>query len=246
DAEAFKAIRSKTVGELRELILGDETSETDLEALHQAFTPEIAAAVAKLMSNKDLVLAAAKIRVVTRCRNTMGQRGVLGVRLQPNHPADDVAGILLAAFDGLLYGCGDAVIGVNPVSESVETVSAILHALQRLIEAYRIPTQACCLAHISTQLAALDHGAPVDLLLQSVAGTQKANASFGITLKMLREGREKILAHYKKRFSPRRRGGAEEAKIGTQESGITGKDQPAGELPWEDEPASRKSEEAVK
>src|SRR5262249_36312795 len=200
DAEAFKAIRSKTVGELRELILGDETSETDLEALHQAFTPEIAAAVAKLMSNKDLVLAAAKIRVVTRCRNTMGQRGVLGVRLQPNHPADDVAGILLAAFDGLLYGCGDAVIGVNPVSESVETVSAILHALQRLIDAYQIPTQACCLAHVSTQLAALARGAPVDLLFQSVAGTQEANESFGITLEMLREGRERVLEEHRKRF----------------------------------------------
>src|SRR5260221_2960182 len=199
DQQSFATIKSMTVGEFREFILRDETSEADLKRLHWAITPEIAAAVAKLMSNKDLILAAAKIRVVTRCRNTMGERGVLGIRLQPNHPADDVAGILLAAFDGLLYGCGDAVIGVNPATDSVETVSAILHALDRLIDAYKIPTQACCLAHISTQLAALDRGAPVDLLFQSVAGTQKANESFGITLSMLREGRERVLEHHRNR-----------------------------------------------
>jgi len=152
------------------------------------------------MSNKDLILAAAKIRVITRCRNTMGQRGVLGIRLQPNHPADDVAGILLSTFDGLLYGCGDAVIGVNPATDSVETVCTILHALERLIGAYKVPTQACCLAHISTQLAALERGAPVDLLFQSVAGTQKANESFGITLDMLKEGRERVLEQHKKRL----------------------------------------------
>jgi ethanolamine ammonia-lyase large subunit len=200
DGESFAAIKSMTVGEFREFILRDETSEVDLKRLHWAITPEIAAAVAKLMSNKDLILAAAKIRVVTRCRNTMGQRGILGIRLQPNHPADDVAGILLAAFDGLLYGCGDAVIGVNPATDSVETVSAILHALQRLIEAYQIPTQACCLAHISTQLQALDRGAPVDLLFQSIAGTQKANESFGVSLSMLKEGRERVSQHHKHRF----------------------------------------------
>jgi ethanolamine ammonia-lyase large subunit len=213
DKQGFAAIKNMTVGELREFILADETTGDDLKRLHWAITPEIAAAVAKLMSNKDLVLAAAKVRVITRCRNTMGQRGVLGIRLQPNHPADDVAGILLAAFDGLLYGCGDAVIGVNPATDSVETVSAILHALDRLIEAYKIPTQACCLAHISTQLAALDRGAPVDLLFQSIAGTQKANASFGISLEMLREGRERVLEHNRKR-SPRRHGDTEKSEEG--------------------------------
>ncbi|HZU32922.1 MAG TPA: ethanolamine ammonia-lyase subunit EutB [Candidatus Angelobacter sp.] len=200
DEQAFAAIRSLTVGEFREFILRDETTGDELHRLRWAITPEIAAAVAKLMSNKDLVLAAAKLRVVTQCRNTMGQRGVLGIRLQPNHPADDVAGILLAAFDGLLYGCGDAVIGVNPATDSVETVSAILHALNRLINAYKIPTQACCLAHISTQLAAMDRGAPVDLLFQSVAGTQKANESFGVTLELLREGRERVLEQHRQRF----------------------------------------------
>ena len=199
DQESFSSIKSMTVGEFREFILSDDTDEAMLKSLHWAITPEIAAAVTKLMSNKDLVLAANKIRVITRCRNTMGQRGVLGIRLQPNHPADDAAGILLSAFDGLLYGCGDAVIGVNPATEAVESVSAILHALSRLIDAYNIPTQACCLAHISTQLKAMERGAPLDLLFQSVAGTQKANESFGITLSMLREGRERVLEHHPKR-----------------------------------------------
>ena len=200
DQAAFASIKSMTIGEFREFVLSDETGEAELKRLHWAITPEIAAATAKLMSNKDLVLAASKIRVVTRCRNTMGERGVLGIRLQPNHPADDIAGILLSCFDGLLYGCGDAVIGVNPATDSVETVSAILHALNRLIEAYNIPTQACCLAHISTQIAALDRGAPVDLLFQSVAGTQKANESFGISLSMLREGKERVMEHHSKTF----------------------------------------------
>ncbi|HEX7286164.1 MAG TPA: ethanolamine ammonia-lyase subunit EutB [Candidatus Angelobacter sp.] len=196
DREGFAAIKSMTVGEFREFILRDETSEDDLRRLCWTITPEMAAAVAKLMSNKDLVLAAAKIRVITHCRNTMGQRGVLGIRLQPNHPADDIAGILLAALDGLLMGCGDAVIGVNPATDSVQTVSAILHALQRLIGVYNIPTQACCLAHISTQLEAMEKGAPVDLLFQSIAGTQKANESFGISLTMLHEGKERVLEHH--------------------------------------------------
>ena len=182
DQEAFRAIQSMTVGEFREYILDDATEEAELKRLQWAIIPEIAAAVAKIMSNKDLVLAAAKIRNVTRCRNTMGERGVLGIRVQPNHPADDIGGILLAAFEGLLYGCGDAVIGVNPASDSVETVDSILRALARLVDAYQVPTQTCCLAHISTQLAALAGGAPVDLLFQSVAGTEAANRSFGITL----------------------------------------------------------------
>ena len=199
DQEAFRPIGSMTVGEFREFLLDDATTGTQLQPLQQAIIPEIAAAVAKLMSNKDLVLAAAKIRNVTRCRNTMGERGVLGIRVQPNHPADDIGGILLAAFEGLLYGCGDAVIGVNPATDSVETVSAILLALNRLVDAYEIPTQICCLAHITTQLAALNRGAPVDLLFQSVAGTEAANRSFGITLNMLREGCKQVLEHHRQR-----------------------------------------------
>ncbi len=199
DQQGFRSIASMTVGEFREFLLDDATTDTQLQPLQQAIIPEIAAAVTKLMSNKDLVLAAAKIRNVTRCRNTMGERGVLGIRVQPNHPADDIGGILLAAFEGLLYGCGDAVIGVNPATDSVETVSAILLALNRLVDAYEIPTQICCLAHITTQLAALNRGAPVDLLFQSVAGTEAANRSFGITLNMMREGREQVLEHHRQR-----------------------------------------------
>jgi ethanolamine ammonia-lyase large subunit len=202
DRDAFRPLQSMTVGEFREYLLDDATTEAQLREIRRAIIPEIAAAAAKIMSNKDLVLAAARIRNVTRCRNTMGQRGVLGIRVQPNHPVDDVGGILLAAFEGLLYGCGDAVIGVNPSSDSVETVAAILHALARLVDTYGVPTQTCCLAHITTQLAALDRGAPVDLLFQSVAGTAAANRSFGITLSMLREGRERVLEHHVRRGVP--------------------------------------------
>ena len=199
DAAAFQPIRSLTVGAFREFLLDPQTTEAELKALQWGITPEMAAAAAKLMSNKDLVLAASKIRNITRCRNTLGERGVLGIRLQPNHPSDDIGGILLAAFDGLLYGCGDAVIGVNPATDSVAGVSAILSALDRLISAFGIPTQACCLAHITTQLACLEQGAPVDLLFQSVAGTQAANKSFGVNLEILREGRDRVLEHHRRR-----------------------------------------------
>lgn len=199
DQERFQRIGSLTVGEFREFLLDDSTTEEHLHQIQWAIIPEIAAAASKIMSNKDLVLAAAKIRNVTRCRNTMGERGVLGIRIQPNHPADDIGGILLAAFEGLLYGCGDAVIGVNPASDSAETTAAILHALARLVDAYAVPTQSCCLAHITTQLEAMRRGAPVDLLFQSIAGTQAANRSFGVTLQMLREGREQAIDHHSRR-----------------------------------------------
>lgn len=193
DRQAFAGVRSMTVGEFREFLLAEATTGGVLAGLHRAVTPEVAAAVAKLMGNKELVYVAAKIRVVTRCRNTLGERGVFGVRVQPNHPADDLAGILVAAVDGLGYGCGDAVIGVNPATDSAESVGAILGGLDRLVSALGVPTQHCCLAHATTQLAALDAGAPVDLLFQSVAGTQAANASFGVTLGLLGEGRGQVL-----------------------------------------------------
>jgi ethanolamine ammonia-lyase large subunit len=199
DHDAFHPLRSLTVGEFREYLLDDAIGEDDLHRIGRAITPEVAAAVAKLMGNKDLVLAAGKIRNVTRCRNTMGQRGVLGIRVQPNHPADDLGGILLATLDGLLFGCGDAVLGVNPAADAVETVTAILHGLDRLITACGAPTQACCLAHVTTQLACLERGVPIDLLFQSVAGTQKANASFGISLSLLREGRERVREQHRVR-----------------------------------------------
>lgn len=196
DRAGFTELQSLTVGEFREFLLSERADATTLQRLRFAITPEIAAAVAKLMSNQDLVLAAAKIRNVTHCRNTVGERGILAIRVQPNHPSDDLRGIVLSALDGLLFGCGDAVIGVNPAAESVESVAAIEHTLQRLIETLGVPTQSCCLAHISTQLAALDRGAPIDLLFQSIAGTQAANQSFGVSLSLLREGHERLLEHH--------------------------------------------------
>jgi ethanolamine ammonia-lyase large subunit len=199
DRSAFAALASMTVGEFREWILDDATGGAELRAAAPGITPEMAAAAAKLMGNKDLVVAAAKIRNVTRCRNTIGEAGVLAVRCQPNHPADDVAGILLSAAEGLAYGCGDAVIGVNPATESVDTVAAILAGLDRLTTAYGIPTQHCCLSHVTTQLACLDRGLPIDLLFQSVAGSEAADASFGITLSLLREGRERVLESHRRR-----------------------------------------------
>ncbi|MBV9124643.1 MAG: ethanolamine ammonia-lyase subunit EutB [Planctomycetes bacterium] len=199
DRESSQALRGLTVGELREYLLEDSTREEEIRALQRAILPEVAAAVARLMSNKDLVLAASKIRNVTRCRNTLGQRGVLGIRLQPNHPADDLGGILLSAVDGLLFGCGDAVIGVNPAGDAVDTAATILRGLDRLITSCGVPTQACCLAHITTQLACLERGVPVDLLFQSIAGTEAANASFGVNLALLREGRERVLEQHRTR-----------------------------------------------
>jgi ethanolamine ammonia-lyase large subunit len=199
DREIFAPLSHLTVGELREWILDDATTGSMLVAAAPGLSPELAAAVTKLMSNKDLVLAASKVRVVTRCRNTMGERGVMGIRIQPNHPGDDIEGILLSAADGLMFGCGDAVIGVNPAAESVEVAAAILGALDCLIEALAIPTQACCLAHITTQMACIERGVPVDLLFQSIAGTATANASFGINLALLREGHERVLEHHRSR-----------------------------------------------
>ncbi|HJZ56500.1 MAG TPA: ethanolamine ammonia-lyase subunit EutB [Gemmataceae bacterium] len=197
DRAAFEPFRGMAVGEFREWLLAADGAA--IRAARWAITPEMAAAAAKLMGNKELVSVAAKLRNVTRCRNTLGERGVLGVRVQPNHPADDLGGILVSAVDGLAFGCGDAVIGVNPATDSVDTVSAILHGLDRLITAVGAPTQACCLAHVSTQLAALERGAPVDLLFQSVAGTQAANASFGVSLSVLKEGRERVLESHRNR-----------------------------------------------
>jgi ethanolamine ammonia-lyase large subunit len=199
DRSAFDAVRSFTVGEFREWVLDDRTTEAMLIATAPGLSPEVIAATAKLMSNKDLVVAASKVRVVTRCRNTLGERGVMGVRIQPNHPADDLVGILLSVIDGLLYGCGDAVIGVNPATESIEVTTSILRTLDHLIETLAIPTQACCLAHITTQIKCMDQGVPVDLLFQSVSGTEAANASFGVNVALLREGWQRVLDHHRSR-----------------------------------------------
>lgn len=190
DARAFAAVASLTVGEFRDWLLRYETTTETLSALCRGLTPEMAAAVSKVMRNQDLILVASKCRVETRFRNTLGLPGRLAIRLQPNHPTDDPAGIAASMVDGLLYGCGDAVIGINPATDSVESCIRLTHLLAEFIEEYRIPTQSCVLAHLTTQMAAIDAGAPLDLMFQSIAGTEKANASFGVNLALLGEAHE--------------------------------------------------------
>ena len=187
DAAAFAPIAHLTVGELRDWLLSAEATTPRLTALAPGVTPEMAAAVCKLMRVQDLVTVAAKCRVVTHFRSTIGLPGRLSTRLQPNHPTDDLKGIAASVLDGLSYGSGDAVIGVNPATDNVATVEAILHMLDRIRERYRIPTQICVLAHVTTQLLALARKAPVDLVFQSIAGTEAANTSFGINLALLDE-----------------------------------------------------------
>ena len=194
DAAAFAPIASFTVGELRNWLLAEETSGELLAALAPAFTPEMAAGVSKLMRLQDLVLVARKIRVVTKFRTTVGLAGTLCSRLQPNHPTDSPSGIAASILDGLLLGAGDAVIGINPVSDNVGSVMTLLSMIDRIRERYQIPTQSCVLAHITTQMQALERGAPVDLLFQSIAGTEKANASFGVNLSLLDEAYQAGLA----------------------------------------------------
>jgi ethanolamine ammonia-lyase large subunit len=194
DAAAFAPVRGLSVGQFRDWLLRYETTGTELAALAPGLTPEMVAAVSKLMRNQDLILVAAKCEVVTHFRNTLGQRGTLAVRLQPNHPTDDPRGIAASTIDGLLHGCGDAVIGINPATDSPERVAELLRLLDDVIQTYAIPTQSCVLAHVTTQLAALEHGAPLDLMFQSIAGTEAANASFGISLSLLREARDATLA----------------------------------------------------
>jgi ethanolamine ammonia-lyase large subunit len=190
NAGAFAPVRSLTVGELRDWLLSDEATQHRLAALAPGLTPEMAAAVSKLMRVQDLIAAAAKIRVVTRFRTTVGMPGRLSARLQPNHPTDDPAGIAAAILDGLLLGSGDAVIGINPAGDNVEVTARLLRMIDALRERFQIPVQSCVLAHITTQLAALEAGAPADLLFQSIAGTEAANHSFGVNLALLREAQD--------------------------------------------------------
>ncbi|MBP7704668.1 MAG: ethanolamine ammonia-lyase subunit EutB [Caulobacter sp.] len=188
DAAAFAPVASLTVGEFRDWLLSDATTTRTLAALAPGLTPEMAAAVSKLMRNQDLILAARKCSVVTRFRDTIGLPGTLAVRLQPNHPTDDPAGILASTLDGLLYGAGDATIGINPAGDSLTCVDELLRLLDGLIQRFEIPTQSCVLTHVTTTIELIGRGAPVDLVFQSIAGTQAANASFGIDLALLREG----------------------------------------------------------
>ncbi|HUI78908.1 MAG TPA: ethanolamine ammonia-lyase subunit EutB [Bryobacteraceae bacterium] len=187
DATAFAPVAHLTVGEFRDWLLSEQATTERLCALAPGLIPEMAAAVSKIMRLQDLVSVGAKCRVVTRFRSTIGLPGRMSTRLQPNHPTDDLKGIAASVFDGLCYGSGDAVIGVNPATDRLSTVMALLEMLDRIREHYQIPTQICVLAHVTTQMQALERGAPVDLVFQSIAGTEAANTSFGINLALLDE-----------------------------------------------------------
>lgn len=190
DPAAFDPVHSQSVGEFRDWLLSDDASSASLAALAPGLTPEMAAAVSKLMRNQDLISVARKIRVVTAFRNTIGLPERLSVRIQPNHPTDDLAGVSASIVDGLLLGCGDAVIGINPASDSPARAADLLRALDDMIERYAIPTQSCVLAHLTTTLEVIEAGAPVDLVFQSIAGSEAANQSFGVSLALLEEGRD--------------------------------------------------------
>ncbi|HJV16712.1 MAG TPA: ethanolamine ammonia-lyase subunit EutB [Bacillales bacterium] len=186
----YQSIKNWSVAELREYILNDKTTGEDLKRLSRGINSEMIAAVAKLMSNLDLVYSANKIEVLSKCNITIGQKGVLASRLQPNHPTDSVDGVIASMKEGLSYGVGDAVIGINPVDDSVESVKRLLHATHDFIQKWEIPTQNCVLAHVTAQMKALQQGAPADLIFQSIAGTEAANRSFGITASDLQEAKD--------------------------------------------------------
>ncbi len=187
DRTAFAPVASLTVGEFRDFLLSDEADGGRLAALAPALMPEMTAAVSKLMRLQDLILVARKIRVVTRFRTSVGLPGRLSTRLQPNHPTDDPSGIAASMLDGLLLGSGDAVIGINPVSDNVASVTALLRMIDGARERFRIPVQSCVLAHVTTQMQAIEQGAPLDLLFQSIGGTEATNLSFGVSLSLLEE-----------------------------------------------------------
>jgi ethanolamine ammonia-lyase large subunit len=187
DTEAFAPIAAFTVGDLRDWLLSDDTTAERLATLAPGLTPEMAAAVSKLMRLQDLVLVARKISVVTKFRTTVGLPGRLSTRLQPNHPTDDPAGIAAAILDGLTLGSGDAVIGINPVSDSLRSVIDLLRLIDHARERFAIPTQSCVLAHVTTQIEAMRLGAPVDLVFQSIGGTEATNKSFGVSMALLDE-----------------------------------------------------------
>lgn len=189
----YREFANKTIGELREYILDLRTTENDLKRLSRGITSEIAAAVAKIMGNMDLIYAAAKIRNIATCNTTIGKHGVLASRIQPNHPTDDPDGIRLSVYEGLSYGCGDAVLGLNPVDDTIDSLTRSMNLLEEIKTDFKIPTQICVLGHITTQMECVKRGAPNDLMFQSLAGTELANASFGINANMLKEAQDMMM-----------------------------------------------------
>ncbi len=194
DVAAFAPVAHLTVGGLRDLLLSETVDGAMLATLAPGLTPEMVAALSKLCRNQDLIAIAAKTRVVTRFRSTIGLAGTLAVRLQPNHPVDDPMGIAASTLDGLLLGSGDAVIGINPASDSVQRAGELLRLLEDLRQRYAIPTQSCVLTHVTNSILAIEQGAPVDLVFQSIAGSEAANQGFGVTLALLREAHDAALS----------------------------------------------------
>ena len=189
DAAAFEPISHLTIGDFRDWLLSEQADSAMLAQVAAGITPEMAAAVSKIMRNQDLILVAKKCRVVTRFRNTIGLPGHLSVRLQPNHPTDSLQGIAASMLDGLLYGSGDAVVGINPASDSLPLLEKLNYMLDDVIQRFAIPTQSCVLTHVTNTLRLMERGAPVDLVFQSIAGTETANRGFGISLALLAEAR---------------------------------------------------------
>ncbi len=187
DAAAFAPVAHLTVGDFRNWLLSDAADGAALTRLADGLTPEMVAAVSKLMRNQDLIAVARKCRVVTRLRNTIGLPGHLAVRLQPNHPTDDARGVVASTLDGLLYGAGDAVIGMNPAGDSLQTIDRLLRLFDEMIQRFAIPTQSCVLTHVTNTLKLMASGTPVDLVFQSIAGTEQANRSFGVSIELLDE-----------------------------------------------------------
>ena len=194
DAEAFKLISHLTVGDFRNWLLSDSTTVDLIKQARAGITPEMAAAVSKIMRNQDLIMVAKKCPVVTSFRNTIGLPNHLSTRLQPNHPTDDVMGIAASILDGLLYGNGDAVIGINPATDNVEQTIKLLKLMDDVIQKYEIPTQSCVLTHVTNTIEAIEKKAPVDLVFQSIGGTQATNSSFGVNLNILKEAHEAALS----------------------------------------------------
>lgn len=191
----YNSIKNWSVAELREYILDDSTNSDNIKRISLGLNSEMIAAVAKIMSNLDLIHAANKIEVLSKCNTTIGQKGVLASRLQPNHPTDSVDGMIASLKEGLSYGVGDCVIGINPVDDSVESVKRLLHASYEFIQEWKIPTQNCVLAHVTAQMKAIEQGAPADMIFQSIAGTEAANRSFGISASLLKEASDLIKKH---------------------------------------------------
>ena len=193
-SDLFAPISHFTVGDFRNWLLSEDATTQKLQQLALGLTPEMVAAVSKIMRNQDLILVASKCEVITQFRNTIGLTGHLSTRLQPNHPTDDLLGISASILDGLMYGNGDAVIGINPATDNLQNLSELLKLLDHVIQEHHIPTQSCVLTHISSGIQLAEKNVPIDLMFQSIAGTQRANEGFGINLELLREGYEATLA----------------------------------------------------